>query len=400
MICKDVNTCAKIQMVRDHDTIDIAKLIKDVCSVCNKFVPRTDKIPQYEPVYGVDEATAAYNYIIGKGWCGDFQYTRQLEDMIKSYTGSRFCVIVSSGTIALQIALMAIGVNQNHNVVVPDYTMPATAYAVSLCGANVRFIDVSKDTFNFKYELFKNIDNKYDVKIIIPVHINGRSCVHPFITQYTCIEDACQSMGSFYRGKHLGTFSGIGVLSLNMFKLISTGQGGVLLTDDENLYIKMRKIKDFGRLGGRGAVYEILGMNAKFNDLLAVVGIEQFKKIEHRIESKKNLWEWYTERLADIDEVHFIETNLNDCTPWYIDPLVAKRDELIGYLAEKGIETQPFYGPLHRLPYYKYLGLKDKDFPGTCFVSENGIWLPSSTNLSESTVDMICGRIREFYENS
>lgn len=353
------------------------------------------RINQYEPVYGQEEAEAVFNYLVGGGWCGDFKYTRQLEDMIKSYTGSKYCLIVNNGTSALTIAVMAFKNNRplSHDIIfVPDYTMPATAYAVSLCNADVGFVDVDKDTYNTDF-------SKYEYHVIMPVHINGRYS-HGAGLSYFSIEDACQGMGSTYNGKHLGTFGNIGILSLNMFKLISTGQGGVILTDSEELYLTMKKIKDYGRLGGRGAEYEILGMNAKFNDLLAVIGIEQFKKIAAKQVAKEMLWTWYTERLAGIEQVKFVKTDTTQVTPWYIDPLVEDRDGLIKYLDENGIETQPFYVPLHRLRCYKHLGYQDKDFPNSCYVADHGIWLPSSMNLSEDTVDMICDRIKKFYENN
>lgn len=360
------------------------------------------QINQYEPVYSEDEAKAAYDYLHSGGWCGDFKYTRQLEQMIHEYTKAKYVVIVNSGTTALQIAIMATGISGI--ALVPDYTMPATAYAASLCNMQVRLVDIDEKTLCM--DNIKAIDkiNTHSASIIMPVNINGRATydmsniMHWRSLGAFVIEDSCQAMGSWNLGSHLGTFGNIGVLSLNMFKLISTGQGGVLLTDDERLYTRIKQIKDFGRLGGRGAEYEMLGMNAKFNDLLAVIGIEQFKKIEQKIAAKKRLWIWYYNQLHDIEQVRFIATDLNNCTPWYIDLLVENRDALITYLLSNDIETQPFYQPIHRLKYYQGLGFKDKHFPNACYAADNGIWLPSSMNLTEETVDMVCDKIRSFYK--
>lgn len=356
------------------------------------------QINQYEPVYGKEEAQAVYDYIINGGWCSEFGKTKELTEMIRQYTGAKYALIVNNGTAALQIAVMA--TRPSGIALCPAYTMPATAYAASLCGMQIRFADVSKENYCIDNEQMLNYG--ISSSIVLPVNINGRATytkddiklinINTFV-----IEDACQAMGSRNNGSHIGTFGNVGVLSLNVFKLISTGQGGILLTDDEQLYLKMKKIKDFGRAGSRGSEYEMIGMNAKFNDLLAVIGIEQFKKIEEKRKAKQLLWLWYEERLHDIPQVTMPNTDVINCAPWYIDPLVESRNELIEYLKIQGIESQPFYQSLHRLKCYSGLGYTDKNFPNASYIADHGIWLPSSTNLTEDTVDMICDYIQRFY---
>lgn len=355
-------------------------------------------INQMYPVFGKEEAEAVYKYMLGGGWCTDFKKTRELEAMIANYTGSKYCCVVSSGTMALQIALMAIDECRHDYWICPAYTMPASPYSIELAGGKFLLVDIDKDTFNIDLNELEKIYKRGYVAGIMHVSINGRAnpideIVRLYKGKIPIVEDACQSMGSRLNGKHLGTFGDIGVLSLNSFKLISQGQGGVLLTDNKDYYDRMIRIKDYGRAGGRGSEYEMLGMNAKANDLLSTISIEQMKKLESRVAKKKLMWKWYTEELKGVEQVKFIETNLNDCSPWYYDPLVENRDELIKYLLENGIETQPFYPAVHKLKIYRNMW----GYPNAEYVSEHGIWLPSAIDLDECTVQFICEKIKEFY---
>jgi perosamine synthetase len=358
-------------------------------------------IDQIHPVYGEEETNAVTNYMCSGAWLTEFKKTRELEDMIASFTGAKYCCVVANGTIALQIAVMTVPSTRDSRWACPDYTMAASMYAIELSRKHAMFVDIDRETYNIDSDKLQTLVNKGYIEGIMHVSINGRSNpISEIVKQYKgripIIEDSCQSMSSRLNGKHLGTFGDIGVLSLNAFKLVSSGQGGVLLTDNKDYYDKMVKLKDFGRSGGRGSQYEILGMNAKYTDLQAVIAIEQMKKIRCRIDKKKLLWKWYTECLKDIRQVYFIETNLNDCTPWFIDPLVEKRDELIEYLRYHNIESQPFYPALHNLP---YCNGSQWGFPNADYVSKHGIWLPSSVDLERPTVDYICGKIKEFYKS-
>jgi perosamine synthetase len=356
-------------------------------------------IDQMHPVFGEEEIEAVTKYLRDGGWCTDFKKTRELEHMIADYIGSKYCCVVNNGTTALQIALMAISKGSVGSWACPCYTMPASPYSIDLTGGKVYLVDVEKETYNMDLGALWQLIKKGYLSGIMHVSINGRAnpvsqIAEKYKGKIPIIEDACQSFGSRLNGKHLGTFGDIGVLSLNSFKIISAGQGGVLLTDNEEYYNKMLRIKDYGRVGGRGSQYEILGMNAKYTDIQSVIAIEQMKKLDYRVKKKKLMWKWYTEGLKDVKQVHFIETNLEDCSPWYYDPLVEKRDELIEYLKKNGIESQPFYPAIHKLPYYNSLW---GDFKNAEYISEHGIWLPSSIDLERPTVDYICQTIKEFY---
>jgi len=375
-----------------------------------------ERINQIEPWYDEHEAEAVAELFATNSWLTEFRKTRELEKMICEYTGAKYCTAVCNGTMGLMVSLMACGIGKGDKVIVPAYTMPATAYAVSLVGAEPIFVDIDRTNLCIDTHMPQHVIDG-QAKAIIHVSINGRNgrvaAIRAIADAFNIflVEDACQAVGSWYAGKHLGTFGDIGVLSLNAFKIISMGQGGVILTDDEDLYDKCKSIKDFGRGGGRGSQYEILGMNAKVTDLQSVVGIEQMKKLPDRAKKKKQLWRWYYDMLYDVAGLDFIDTDLEECSPWFIDILCENRDGLMGYLDGEGIEAQPFYPPLHKLPYYqkllaskippplKGIGMDEFSYfyPNATYVSEHGLWLPSSSFLVRSQVEYICEKIGGFY---
>lgn len=351
-----------------------------------------------EPWYDDNEIEAVTEYLKSGGWITEFKKTRELEQMIAEYVGAKFCSILPNGTLTLWAALAVLGISKGDEVIVPDYTMVATVNAVVLTGARPVFVDIDRKNLCLDFDLTKKaIIPK--TKAIILVTINGR---YPKIERFVklaeennlyLIEDAAQSFGSAYKGKHLGTFGIMGSYSFSMPKIITMGQGGALVTDNEQAYKKLLKFKDFGRSGGGSDDYEILGCNLKFTDLQAVFGIEQMKKLEWRVKRKKEIYKLYQEGLKDIKEVEFIPTNLEDTTPWFIDILVPDSDDLAEYLKENNIGSRKFYPALHNLPFYNIEG----DFPITAYISEHGLWLPSSSKLQDEEVKYICDKIKNYF---
>jgi perosamine synthetase len=237
-------------------------------------------------------------------------------------------------------------------------------------------------------------------KAVMLVTINGRypDNIEEFATfckerNLWLIEDAAQSLGSRYNGKHLGTFGDIGSFSFSAPKIITTGQGGALITDNEILFDRIKKIRDFGRDKGGSDHYLVKGWNFKFTDIQAIIGIEQMKKLEWRVQRKKEIGRLYDSLLSDILQVELIPTNYDNTTPWFFDILVEDRDSLQKYLKDHNVGTRIFYPPLHSEPVY---GL-DGSFPVTEDISRRGLWLPSSSNLTDEDIVYICDCIRNYY---
>lgn len=357
-------------------------------------------INQMEPVFDENERNALYDYMLSGGWVTEFKKTREFESMIADYTGAKYCSVVSNGTVSLSIALMACGVGVGDEVIVPDYTMVATPNAAELIGAKAVFADISKDNLCMDYHsMTAAVTEK--TKAVMLVSINGRYPEN--MEQYVSfceqkgihlIEDAAQSLGSRIGEKHLGTFGEIGSFSFSAPKIITTGQGGALITDDEELYKKIKMIRDFGRMSGGSDHYLVKGWNFKFTDIQAVIGIEQMKKLSARIIKKKEMAQLYHDMLSDIKGVDLISTNIENTAPWFFDMLCDERENLMEYLKDNGIGTRPFYPALHAEPAYGYC---DQSFPNAEEVAQKGLWLPSTITLEEKQITRVCDYIRKFY---
>lgn len=356
-------------------------------------------INQIEPWYDSNEIKAVTNYLKSGGWITEFSKTRELEQLISSYVGSKYCVMVPNCSLALWTMLKVLNISYNDEVIVPDFTMVSTANAVIFSGAKPICVDIDRENFCLDLEKTrKAINNK--TKAIILVTVNGRSAKMELFVKLAkeknlyLLEDAAQSFGSTYKNKHLGTFGIMGCYSFSMPKIITMGQGGAIVTDNKELYEKLSKFKDSGRLSGGSDHYEDLGFNLKFNDLLAVFGIEQMKKISLRIKRKRKIYEYYKNKLSSIKEIEFIQTDLMQTSPWFIDVLVPNPDSLLSYLENNNICTRRFYPSLHQL---SFLNITSGNFPNTAYVSNHGLWLPSTSNLTDRQLDYICSKIISYY---
>jgi len=353
-----------------------------------------------QPCYGREEIDAVTEYMNSGGWLTEFRETRRFEESIAGYTSAGYCSVMANGTVTLSAALMAAGVGPGDEVVVPDFTMSATAHAAAMLGAQVVFADVEPETFCMDYDSMREAVSE-KTKAVIYVDLNGRYSrkfkeIIAFCRErhILLIEDAAQALGSSCQGKALGTFGDAGSFSFSMPKIITTGQGGALITDDRCLYEKLLKIRDFGRERAGSDHYLCVGGNFKFTDLQAVVGLEQMKKLPERVLKKKRLCRNYDALLEDIRQVAVVENNYTDTAPCFYELLSDERDRLAIYLEERKIGARKFYPPLHSEPAYGYDG---KRFPAAEEISARGLWLPSSVLVTEEQVRYICGCIRKFY---
>ena len=357
-------------------------------------------IPQMEPWFDEREVDSMATYMKSGGWLTEYKQTRKFEELIAKYTGVKHCIVVNNGTIGISLALLAVGVKPGDEVIVPDFTMIATPNSVKLIGAIPAFVDIESESLCMDYKKTEQAINE-KTKAIIYVSFNGRSgAINRFKGlckkhNIAFIEDSAQSLGSFKSGKHLGTFGDIGSFSFSVPKIITTGQGGALVTDDDKLADKLRKLKDFGREGGGNDIHYSIGYNSKFTDLQAVIGIEQMKKLDWRVKRKKEIYKLYQDNLENVDEVEMIPTNLDDISPWFIDVFVPDPFDLQKYLKENNIGSRQIYPPIHTQQAYKELNalsfLVSEDY------CRRGLWLPSSSRLTNEEIGYICNTIREYY---
>lgn len=357
-------------------------------------------IQQMEPWIGDEERKAVDEYLRSGGWLTEFKKTSEFEQMLAAFVGSKYSIVLSNATVTLFTALMALGIGSGDEVIVPDYTMIASANAVVLAGARPVFVDIHLSNLCLDLDLVEEAITTH-TKGIMLVSLNGRAPDMERVVALAArhglylIEDSAQSLGSRYKSKHLGTFGQIGSFSFSAPKVITTGQGGALVTDDPELADRVRKIKDFGRQHSGVDFHESMGYNFKFTDLQAVIGIEQIKKLQWRVERKKEMFALYRGELQDLREVSFVETNLADTSPWFIDVLVQDPGALGSYLRQHGIGSRPMYPAIHSQPAYGSPG----DYPNSEYVARHGLWLPSSSFLDDGTIKSICREIRFFYRN-
>lgn len=358
-------------------------------------------IPQMEPWFGSEEKIAINDYMEEGGWLTEFKYTQEFEERIAKYTGAKHCIVVNNGTISLTLMAIAAGLKSGDEVIIPNYTMIATPNSVKMIGAVPKFVDVELETLCLDFDKMKDAVTE-KTKAVIFVNANGRnpkSGIEKYIdfcesNNLILLEDAAQSLGSFYpNNRHQGTSSLAGSFSFSAPKIISTGQGGAIVTNNDEMNYKLRRLKDFGRSGGGNDVHDSIGFNFKFTEMQAVIGIEQIKKLEWRVERKKEIYKLYQNNLKDIPFIKFFEQDLVNTTPWFIDVFAENRDKLQKHLKENNVGTRIMYPPINKQVAYQING----EYPICNKIGSNGLWLPSAAQLSDESINYICNSIKEFY---
>jgi perosamine synthetase len=358
-------------------------------------------IPQMEPWLGEEEAAAVNDYMRSGGWLMERDKTRQFESIIAEYTGASHCIATVNGTVSLTLAALACDLKPGDEVIVPNYTMIATANSVFMLGATPVFVDVEPETLCLDINQTEAALTP-KTRAIMLVTANGRypgAGVDAFVDLadkhgLILIEDAAQSLGSrFPDGRHIGSVGKVGSFSFSVPKIITTGQGGCLITNDDELAKRLRKLKDFGRAAGGTDIHQSIGYNFKFTDLQACVGIEQMKKLDWRIERKKEIMVQYQHALRGLGSVNFFDQDLVNTTPWFIDILCERRSELQEHLKRRGIGTRAMYPPINKQEAYQRVG----DHPVSELVGRQGLWLPSSSQLTDQQIETVCDAVAEFY---
>jgi len=359
-------------------------------------------IMQMRPWFGEEEKKAISEYMDEDGFITEFKRTEQFESMIAEYTNAKHCIVVNNGTISLTLAAMACGIEAGDEVIVPNYTMIATPNSIKMFGALPVFVDVEPTTLCLDIEKVKQAITP-KTKAIMLVSANGRyptAGIAAFENlakenNLMLIEDSAQSLGSYYPdARHIGTAGNVGSFSFSAPKIISTGQGGAIITNDDAIADRVRRLKDFGRSAGGNDVHDEIGYNFKFTELQACIGIEQMKKLEWRVGRKKEIYKRYLTQLSDVKEIQFFDQDLTSTTPWFIDSLVENREALQLALKGNGIGARVMYPPINKQKAYQIAG----EHRVSNLVGERGLWLPSSGQLTDSEIDHVCDSIKAFYD--
>ena len=335
------------------------------------------------------------------------KFVDRFEKEIADYTGSKYVVAVVNGTAALHIALLMGGVESGDEVLIPALTFVATANAVSYCGAKPHFVDSEESTLGINPDSLReylqaateqrsgncmNRSTGKRVRALIPVHIFGHPCDIEGLLEVakdfnlTLIEDAAESLGSFYQGQHTGTFGLLGTLSFNGNKIITTGGGGAILTDDPGLANRAKHLTTTAKIPHRwNYVHDEVGYNYRMPNLNAALGCAQLEKLPEYLDSKRRLFKHYQESFCDIAGISlFVEPKVSHSNYWLQALLldgstVSQRDSILEATNSAGLMTRPVWTLLHNLTPFR--DCPQAPLPTAESLEKRIVNLPSSAGL-------------------
>ncbi len=359
------------------------------------------KLDFWVPQFGPEEKALVAD-VIDSGFLNDGEVTTRFEGQVADLIGCKHVVATTSGTAAIFLALAGVGIGAGDEVLVPDVTFIATANAVSLTGAKPVLVDIDPQTLNLDPAGAERAITPR-TKAIVPVHVSGRAADISAILKIAkrhgllVIEDAAEAFLSKHSGKCLGTFGSAGCFSLSPNKTITTGQGGLIATDDDQLHVRLRELKDQGRpVRGTGGDdnHNSLGYNFKFTNMQAAIGLAQLKDLLRRVERMRSIYRGYRDSLRGVEGISVIPFNVEQGElPQWTDVLVDQRDALYDHLVSHGIRGRRYWHPIHTQAPYRMPG---QQFPNSSKQVPHAMWLPSAFTLSDEDVAVVCAEIQSF----
>jgi len=366
------------------------------------------KIPVAEPDIGENELKNVIE-AVKSGWVSSKgPFIEEFEKKFSRYIGAKYGIATSNGTVALHLALTASEIGHKDEVIVPALTFASVANVILYTGAKPVFVDSHPNYWCINpSKLEEKITQK--TKAIIPVHLYGNPCNMDTITKIAkdhdlyVIEDCAEAHGAEYKDRKVGTFGDIACFSFYGNKIITTGEGGMCLTNDEDLAKKMRLLRDHGMNVEKRYWHEVVGFNYRMTNLQAALGVAQLEKIDTFIERKRKIAKLYNSLFKDVrgvaphpempwaKNVYWLYSLLIDNKGYGIS-----RDELMAKLAENGVETRRFFYPMHLMPPYKRYAVNCR-FPIAEKLSSSGINLPSSVKLTEKKIYEVAQLIIHFH---
>ncbi|HVH44653.1 MAG TPA: DegT/DnrJ/EryC1/StrS family aminotransferase [Labilithrix sp.] len=360
-------------------------------------------IPWWSPQIGPHEL-GLVKEVLESGYINEGEVTARFERQIAELVGAKHAVATTSGTTAIFLALAARGIGHGDEVIVPDVTFIATANAVTLTGATPVLVDVDPRTLNIEPSAFERAVTSR-TKAVVPVHVTGRGadmkavCAIAKKHGLVVVEDAAEALRSKHEGRWLGTWGDAGCFSFSPNKTITSGQGGMIVTDDDALAQRVRELKDQGRpVRGTGGddLHPSLGFNFKLTNLQSAVALGQLRYLEERLARQRRIYELYAKGLAGVRGIEVIRFDIEGgACPQWTDVLCDRRDALEEHLRARGASTRKFWFPLHTQAPYR---LADDAFPTATAATKRALWLPSAFTLSDDDVRKVVEHVRSFYE--
>ncbi len=329
-------------------------------------------------------------------------FISRFEESFKAYTGARHAATVANGTVAIHLALVALGIGPGAEVIVPTLTYIASVNAITYTGATPIFCDSLKATWQMDPDdVRRKITPR--TKAILAVHLYGHPCEMDELVKIAkehnlfLIEDCAEAFGSLYKGRHVGTFGDIGTYSFFGNKTITTGEGGMVITCDDTLHDRMVHFKGQGLAQHREYWHDVIGFNYRMTNICAAIGVAQLEQADSFLAKKRMIADWYRRELQDAPVAFQDELEHVRHSYWMVSILVedaVDRDSLRLALRQAGIETRPLFYPVHSMPMY---AAAFQRHPIAESLGWRGINLPSYPGLNESAVREICTVIRDYF---
>ena len=353
-------------------------------------------IPVSQPSIGQREIDYVSD-AVRSGWVSSLgRYIEDFESQFAIYCGSRYALTVSNGTTALHLALMAAGIKSGDEVIVPDLTFVATANAVAYIGAKPVLVDIDADTLCISPEAIERAITPR-TRAIVPVHLYGHPADMDVINAIAkkhgllVVEDAAEAHGAECRGRRVGSLGLCGVFSFYGNKVITSGEGGMITTDDESLYRTAKRLRDHAMSATRRYWHEEIGYNYRMTNMQAALGLAQLERIDEFLTKRREIMGWYRERLATNPRLR-----LNRDASWAknaywmvcveVEGLTdVSRQSLMTALRERGVDSRPYFYPVSDMPVFF-----GADTPAAHHHSRAGLNLPSYVDLTEQDVDRVC----------
>jgi len=367
------------------------------------------KIQQFKPFTGTEE----YENIkqcFDKNWITEGPLAKKFTDKLLSLLNVKYGVLAPNGTLSLYMSLLALGIKKGDEVLVPNFTFVATANAVIMTGAKPVFVDISEEDLHLDInKLEKQITKR--TKAIMPVHIYGMACDMDSILRIAkkyklfVVEDAAQGIGVKWKDKSVGTYGDLGSFSFFADKTITTGEGGFICTNSEELYTKLLYIRNQGRINRGSFIHPHIGFNFRMTDIQCAIGLTQLKKLDFILNDKKRILETYKEGLNN--NIRILEPKKDsNHVPFRVSIILNENNEkLIDYMKDKEIETRTFFYPLNQQPCFSQINKKSftffrrkhDEFKTSNLMYLRGVCLPSYVGIEREKILFICNSINSFY---
>jgi len=365
-------------------------------------------IPVNEPLLTGNEKKYL-NECIDTGWISsEGPFVNEFENKFAAYCGRKYGVAVCNGTAALEAAMISLDLEKGDEVIMPSFTIISCASAIIRAGGTPVLTDSDPVTWNMNPdEVRKKISSR--TKAIMAVHIYGLPAemdpIQKIAEEYglKIIEDAAEQIGQTYKGKKCGSFGNISTFSFYPNKHITTGEGGMILTDDPVTAERCRSLRNLCFKPGKRFVHDELGYNFRMTNLQAALGLAQFEQIDNFIKKKKNTGRRYTEELKDLESIQIPleKTDYSENIYWVYGILLKKEsgmnaEEIMKILAERKIGTRPFFYPMHRQPVFQKAGLfKNEEYPVSDYLGDYGFYIPSGLGVTDEQISRVSEQLKE-----